>query len=176
MVVCCPSFAALLPLSAYIEIVNEREGDRILVAILASPPTTDGTRTLRRLELARVCLGFDEVTVVNLFPLPTYRTGDISRLGMDDSVWHSARPSVEAAMKTASALLLGYGITEPAGLARRHHRDQVAWLREQQDARHLDAYQVGGSPRHPSRWQRWTSRAHPTLAFGDALRLGLAID
>ena len=55
-----------------------------LVAVLTNPPVTDGKRTLRRVDLAAELLGFDHVTVANLFALPSHATGAITDLGVTE--------------------------------------------------------------------------------------------
>jgi hypothetical protein len=146
-----------------------------LVCVLANPPTTSGARTLGRVGRAAELLGYRDIEVVNLFPLATYRTGGINGLGTEAAHWHHARRPIEEALNRAAAVLIGYGTTEPAGLARGHHRDQVAWLRQRIVERKLPTYQVGDGPRHPSRWQRWTFRHHPEVPFSEALKLSLRL-
>ncbi|GAB3260422.1 hypothetical protein GCM10027425_23590 [Alteromonas gracilis] len=145
----------------------------VLVALLANPPLTAGTRTLRRVELAAELLGFSRVTVANLFNLPSHATGDIDELGAGPEGWMSARMRLAAQIRSADGLLLAYGASEPAGSARIHFRRQVVWVAERIEARGVEAWQVGDRPRHPSRWQRWTHRAHPGLPFQDALAQSL---
>jgi hypothetical protein len=147
----------------------------MLVCVLANPPTTSGVRTLGRVGQAAQLLGYGDVEVVNLFPLATYRTGGINDLGAEAEHWHHARGPIEEALNRAAAVLIGYGATEPSGVARGHHRDQVAWLRQRIVERRLPTYQVGDGPRHPSRWQRWTFRHHPEVPFSEALRLSLCL-
>lgn len=147
---------------------------RTLVAVLASPPTTtSGDRTRNRLRLAANVLGFDRVGLVNLFGLATSTVLDISRLGTEASPWQVARPQIEEGLAVADGVLLGWGSTEPTGGARRHHRAQVSWLGCVLADRGLVAWTVGGTPRHPSRWQRYTARQFPGLIFGDALAKSL---
>ena len=70
-------------------------------------------------------------------------------------------------------MLLAYGTAEPSGEARAHHREQVRWLDEQIEERSLPTWWVGGAPRHPSRWQRYTWRELPGIEFRDALERSL---
>lgn len=146
---------------------------RVLVAVLSNPPVTDGKRTLRRVALAADLLRFDEVEVVNLFFVPSYRTGAISTLGAAEEQWIEARPEIDRALGKASGVLRAYGTTAPVGAARGHFRRQVEWLDHRLAVEALPAWQVGDGPRHPSRWQRWTSRAHPEVPFADAVRSSL---
>ena len=144
-------------------------GARHLVVIGSNPPTTSGQRTLRRVELAREILGFQTVEVINLFPLPTYRTTGISQVGQTIEGWGQARREIRASIAGASAVLLAYGVGHPTGAARHHHRSQVAWLDELLVAEGIAAWWVGGEPRHPSRWHRYTHRIDPSKAFRDVL-------
>jgi hypothetical protein len=148
---------------------------RTLVAVLTNPPLTDGTRTLRRVTLATELLGFDDVVVANLFSVPSRATGALAELGTTEDGWLAARASLKAGLDVGRGVLLAYGATLPTGEARVQFRHQVEWLRRQIVARALPAWHVGDGPRHPSRWQRWTYRAHPDVAFPEALRSSLVL-
>lgn len=99
-----------------------------LLIIGSNPPTTSGQRTLARAEQARLILDFDCCEIVNLFSLPTYRTSGVALAGISPSGWLDARMSLMNALDRASAVLLAYGISKPAGAAARHHEAQVVWL------------------------------------------------
>lgn len=142
---------------------------RHLVVVGSNPPTTSGERTLRRVELARELLGFRTVEVVNLFPLPTYRTSGLAEVGQTQERWDQARGELRAAIGRASSVLLAYGLGEPTGVARTHHRAQVAWLRQLLIDEQMPVWSVGGEPRHPSRWHRYTHRLDPLRSFRDVL-------
>nr|NLI49740.1 DUF1643 domain-containing protein [Propionibacterium sp.] len=146
---------------------------RTLVAVLSNPPLTDGHRTLRRVDLAAELLGFTHRRVANLFALPSHATGAIADLGQENTGWDQARADLTDHLAAADAVLLAYGCTAPAGEARHHFRRQVDWLLDHSVAATVPTWCVGDGPRHPSRWQRWTSRTHPDLAFPDALRQSL---
>lgn len=143
---------------------------KTLVAVLANPPLTDGQRTLRRVALAAELLGFDDVAIANLFSVPSYRTGAITELGAAEDGWLAARDSLETCLGVGDGVLLAYGATSPSGEARVQFRQQVAWLHHRIAAEDLPTWHVGDGPRHPSRWQRWTCRAHPDVPFVEALR------
>ena len=147
----------------------------ILFAVLANPPLTEGQRTLRRVALAAELLGFTDVEVANLFVVPSHATGAIAVLGIEEGGWLEARASLERGLDTAQGVLLAYGATAPTGEARIHFRRQVEWLSTRIAARRLPTWNVGDGPRHPSRWQRWTSRAHPAVPFAEALRSSLVL-
>jgi hypothetical protein len=143
---------------------------RTLVAVLANPPLTDGKRTLRRVDLAAELLGFDDVAIANLFSVPSRATGAIAELGATEGGWLAARGSLDACLRVGKGVLLAYGATSPTGEARLQFRQQVAWLHSRIGTMALPTWQVGDGPRHPSRWQRWTYRAHPDVPFPEALR------
>lgn len=144
-----------------------------LVAVLTNPPLTDGRRTLRRVALAAELLGFEDLAVTNLFSVPSHASGAIAELGVSEDGWLKARAPLEACLGTANGVLLAYGATSPTGEARLQFRRQVAWVHDRIRARALPTWQVGDGPRHPSRWQRWTCRAHPEVPFPEALRNSL---
>ncbi len=146
---------------------------RTLLAVLSNPPLTDGRRTLQRVELAAALLGFDRVVVGNLFAVPSHATGAISALELGPEGWATARAHLADHLPVCDGALLAFGASAPAGAARERFRSQVRWLHDRTVAVGLPTWQVGDGPRHPSRWQRWTSRAHPDLAFPEALRTSL---
>ena len=148
---------------------------RRLLAILATPPRTTGDRTRARVNLARDIVGADFVSIVNLFDYPTKSVLDIEISGAVDAPWIRAREEIQTAITTATDALLGYGHRAPNGLARTHHQHQVLWLDSLLDESDVNVWTVGGTPRHPSRWQRYTSRAYPELDFKEALRQGLEL-
>jgi hypothetical protein len=123
--------------------------------------------------MASEIIGCDDYVVVNLFPRPTRNVTEIALLGKDPQVWVEARPTVVAGLATCNEVLLGYRLSEPGGEARLHHRDQTTWIISVLQGLGRSAWTVGGRPRHPSRWQRHTSRAHPNLRFREALTLSL---
>lgn len=145
-----------------------------LLVIASNPPTTSGQRTLARAEQARLILDFDQYEIANLFSLPTYRTSGVTAVGTSTEGWLDARANLTQGLDNAAAVLLAYGISKPAGAAAKHHDEQVAWLEAEIGRRGLPVWWVGGAPRHPSRWQRYTYRAHPEIAFPVALTTALA--
>lgn len=145
-----------------------------LLVIGANPPSdTSGARTLARVELARKLLEFDEAVVANLFARPSYRSGGITALGAEPDGWLEARVELERAFSVASGALLAFGVQMPGGAARVHYKAQLKWVEDQIRARNLPVWWFGGAARHPSRWQRYTHRAYPDLAFSEALPLVL---
>ncbi|MFB9647413.1 DUF1643 domain-containing protein [Curtobacterium pusillum] len=145
------------------------------MCVLSNPPETDGTRTLARVELAREIVSAAEVRVVNLFSAVTHRSGGISIAGAEPDAWIVARPTIERELRQADLVLLAYGLKSPTGPARVHHRVQLAWLDELLCELALPVFVVGEGPRHPSRWQRWTSRHHPGLSFAEAVRRSMVL-
>lgn len=113
------------------------------------------------------------MTIGNIFSLPTNRTGDISAIGKEPDGWLDARNHLESQLCAADGVLLGYGCKEPSGPARHLHREQVSWLNEQLEHFQHEVWWVGGQPRHPSRWQRHTSRDYPEMTFPNALKIAL---
>lgn len=118
-------------------------------------------------------LQIDGLVIANLLDIPMYRTGELSILGRDPDLWLQSRSAIAAAVTTADSVLFGYGCTQPSGVARYHFRAQTSWVSGLAAGLGLSPVMVGGEPRHPSRWQRWTSRRYPGLDFRAALRLEL---
>lgn len=147
---------------------------RLLLVVGSNPPSqTSGQRTWGRVEQARVILGLEEARLVNLFAIPSYRSSEVSELGVEPDAWLAARTDLEVGLSSADGVLLAYGTRPPDGLARQYFREQVDWLDRRIDALGLPSWWVGGAPRHPSRWQRYTWREFPGMAYPDALRLAL---
>ena len=146
----------------------------VLTAVLCNPPASGGARTLARVELATELLGFGHVTVTNLFGLPTASCVDVAQVGKSAEAWLAARTEIGLALGNSDGVLLAYGLVPPTGSARKHHREQVNWVRAELRRADLPVWWVGGGPRHPSRWQRWTSRFHAELDFQGALAASLS--
>jgi hypothetical protein len=146
-----------------------------LLAVLANPPATSGERSRARVALAADLLGFDDFVIENLFAISSHATGAIATLGATADGWLKARPALLASLADAAGVLFAYGTSAPTGAARTLFRDQVAWLDAVVVESGLPAWQVGDGARHPSRWQRWTSRAHPDQCFTHALDAALRV-
>jgi hypothetical protein len=144
-----------------------------LVAVLANPALTSGDRTRARIAMASEILGAPSYQITNLFPAPSHSTLDIPMIGKDRQVWMSGRPHIVESLVGCTEVLLAYGTTAPSGEARVHFREQVEWLDSLLLAAGLTRWMVGDLPRHPTRWQRYTSRAYPHLSFPDALAASL---
>lgn len=155
------------------EAVDAGEQREVLLFVGLNPPLTSGARTRSRVELARALLGFEAVEHGNLFALPTKNSTGLSTLGVSDDGWVSARAQLSQQLRRANGTLLGYGVQGPSGTAGRLFRAQAAWLEAELVLVGLPVWLVGGRPRHPSRWQRYTHRAHPGVPFDVALAAAL---
>ncbi len=135
---------------------------RHLVAVLHSRPPGDGRRTLSRVEIARDTLECGSFSIANLYPRSLSDVTEVSgRSGSD--VWSEGRKEIAQALRRPNTtdVLLGYGIQEPTGEQRTHHRAQLAWLNEQLGRGDFRVWTFGGRPTHPSRWQRVVHRHAP---------------
>jgi hypothetical protein len=144
-----------------------------LLVVCATPPATSGERTRNRCELLGRLLGAESVKIENLFAFETESVVALSEVGRDSAGWLLSRERLSVFLEGASAIVVAYGVSEPSGVARFQHREQVVWLAEEFRSRSLEPLQIGDGPRHPSRWQRWTSRAHPRDCFEEALAKSL---
>lgn len=144
-----------------------------LQAVLFNPPTGDGSRTLARVRLAAKILGHDAIGIANLFPIPTASVLEVNELGVDPMLWKTSREAIAQTLAGASDVLLAYGCQEPLGVVRHHFRAQVAWLHHELARVDARLWSVSPEPRHPSRWQRHTSRCFPELPFNQALAASL---
>jgi hypothetical protein len=144
---------------------------RVLLAVLATPPLTSGTRTIRRVELATSQLGHSTARIGNLVSIATRDVTDLSRLVIPPRSWIASRAMLEEALESRPTVLLAYGCSMPSGPVRVAYRTQLLWLGQALLAAGVEeVITVGGRPRHPSRWQRHTARAFPALDFESALR------
>lgn len=142
-----------------------------LVVVLATPPlATTGERTRARARMAAEIIGAEAAELVNLLNIPTADVNGIATVGQEAHSWLSSRCRLHAAVMAADEVLYAWGITEPSGPARSHHRAQVGWLLQLVQARGAGEWMVGGAPRHPSRWQRYTASMRPGVPFEQALR------
>lgn len=140
---------------------------RILIALLASPPTTDGARTTSRLTHALPVVGCDRLLIVNLFAEPAQDLPALNHLATSQRGWISAREEVSAALRTADELLAGWGLLRLTGPAKVHQASQIRWLiREAHLAGHEQCWAVGSQPRHPSRWHQYVSDRHGRTSSG----------
>jgi hypothetical protein len=130
-----------------------------LCAVLLNPPTTSGSRTAGAVARAAELLGYTDFTLTNLISLNTHSSGQLAAAARDED-WQRARPQLQKAVKTADALLFGWGLLSQLGSARPAARQQVLWLVEQaRAAGHSQAWAVGDA-RHPSRWHQYTADRH----------------
>lgn len=148
----------------------------VLLAILATPPrTTSGSHTRTRVRAAAAFLGFKASHIVNLLDAPTRDVTEISAIGVGIDVWLHSRPPISAALDNCDGVLVAWGVTAPVGPARHHHSAQIRWVIDEAETRGLRLWSVGDVPRHPSRWQRLTSREHPGVEFAEALAASLQV-
>jgi hypothetical protein len=147
---------------------------RTLLAVLANAPlTTSGDRTRHRVLTACEVIGCQTFEIANLLTVATPTVVDISVVGGDPTRWVAARGHIQRGIDRADEILLGWGCTEPAGVARQHHRAQLKWLAATIAELNRDVWMVGDTPRHPSRWQRYTASEYPGVPFRDALSRSL---
>lgn len=148
------------------------EADSTLLVILANPPLgTTGLRTLNRVSQASAIFGSEKALITNLLSVPTRSTSDIREVGGDPEGWRLSRADIQEKVALAGHIIYAFGVSEPSGPARINFRDQLGWLSTLVARRHGMVWTVGPTPRHPSRWHRFTSRAHPGLDVPTALAL-----
>lgn len=123
--------------------------------------------------MAARILGYDQAVITNLFPAPTQSVLHVNAIGIDARLWETGRPAISEALAGATDVLLAYGCQEPTGPARYHFRNQLDWLRVELESRDRVLWSVSTRLRHPSRWQRHTSRHYPGMPFLEALRRSL---
>lgn len=142
-----------------------------LVAVLHSPPSGAGTRTLQRVEIARAQLGCRSFSIANLYP-ETLR--DVTQLNgrLNVSTWMMGRVHLERELSRSDTtdVLLGYGVQAPTGASREAYHAQLDWLADQLASRSARIWVFGDRPHHPSRWQRVTHAVAPGAAVESLAR------
>lgn len=103
--------------------------------------------------------------MTNLCAVSTPSVVQLNELGRD--AWEDSRVDLEAAVRSGTALLAGWGVSGLSGNARRWMRNQVDWLIKCAEASAMDAmWMVGGEPRHPSRWHQYVSDKYGRTSGG----------
>ena len=142
-----------------------------LVTILHSKPVGDGTRTLRRVAIARDALGCNSVSIANIFPA---NLADVNALTgyQSEATWERGREEIqqELARDDLTDVLLGYGISLPSGAQREPYRAQLHWLRRTLGTKAARVWVFGHGPTHPSRWQRVVHRHAPRATVAEMAR------
>ena len=129
-----------------------------LVAVLHSLPAGSGERTKARIEIARRALNCSSATVANLYPA---RLANVNAIGISDhDVWALGREEIDRELRRSDTtdVLLGFGVQEPSGEARRIFRLQLQWLGRALESSDVRVWVYGDRPTHPSRWQRVAHR------------------
>lgn len=142
-----------------------------LVAILLNPSLGPGRLTLNRVSLGAHLLGHDSFAVVNLFGQATHNSQGIKAHSDISHELEVQREVISSSIAGCDEVLLGYGRSAPPQVLRSYYAEQIQHVQAQVHAKKRDAVSVGGEPWHPSRWQRYTYRAYPGIAFEQALGL-----
>lgn len=134
--------------------------------MLLNPPAhSTGTRSRNAVTRAATVLGYDHPTLTNLCAAPTPSVVELNALGQQD--WDVARVDLELALRSATAILAGWGVAGVTGEARRSLRVQVAWLTCRAHTMGIESFwMVGGQPRHPSRWHQYVSDKYGRTSGG----------
>lgn len=141
--------------------------------VLLNPSDIAGARTRARVAKLATLLDCREYQVLNLCAVASSSVIELRDQGAVPTPWLESRRVLEAGIRSTAHVVLAYGVRGPSGPAGSHFRDQVAWLQSHLSTVGATVWTVGGSPRHPSRWQRYTHRHLPDVAFDDALVLSL---
>lgn len=106
-------------------------GKRLLVAVLLNPPTGDGKRTYKHLQLAGDIFQCDSTEIVNLYPGATRNLAELGWVGSCAHVWIDHRPEIATALLIGNEVLLGWGLSLPSGHARKYMKEQTRWVVEE---------------------------------------------
>ena len=105
--------------------------------------------------------------MANLFYFPVADLPALSACGSGAAGWLAARPRLVDALQEADLLLAAWGLHALHGPARLRRAEQLSWLQGEARAHgHVNAWCVGGKPRHPSRWHQYVSDRHGRTSGG----------
>lgn len=141
-------------------------GRRLLIAVLLNPPTGDGKRTNKHLQIASENLRCDAIEIVNLYPGTTKNLAELGRTASHPHVWIEHRTVIATALSQGDEVLLGWGVSLPAGHARKHMAEQIQWVIEELHSNGIEPWVLGDGPRHPSRWHQYVSDRHGRTSGG----------
>lgn len=139
---------------------------RLLVAVLLNPPMNGGRRTNERLKVVRDYLECDAVRIVNLYPGATKDLAGLAEVACDPSVWLKHRSVIAEELRQCNEVLLGWGVSLPAGAARIQMIAQVGWVADELRMIGIVPWIVGDGPRHPSRWHQYVSDRYGRTSGG----------
>lgn len=136
-----------------------QNGGGRLTAILLNPPLgRDPTCTVTYQTLLETLPVFacDTLAIVNLFAVPTRDLPGVNEAGGRADGWLRARRDLTRTLAKADCIVAAWGVGGLAGDARRNLAWQVAWVsRVAHELGHRLWWQIGGRPRHPSRWRQY---------------------
>ncbi|MFV0432932.1 MAG: DUF1643 domain-containing protein [Leucobacter sp.] len=94
--------------------------------------------------------------VVNLIEIPTRNSKVLAQTQILYEDLYAARPHIESMLASSTQLIFAWGTSFMPGEAGVKQRQQIHWAIECA-ARygHSEAWMMGGSPRHPSRWRQY---------------------
>lgn len=144
-----------------------------LLAVLHNPPVGDGRITRSRTALAARILGHHSWGVVNVVVEKTQTSLEIGNLDLQ-AEWGAVEwMQLNFELAKADEVLLAYGLSAPIGPSRSPFRRRLSALHEALEHHGVPVVTLGGKPRHPSRWQRYTHKTHPGVPFDRAIAMSL---
>lgn len=159
--------------------LTERAGAGGLLAVLCNPPLKEPSDTVswKNVAVLATILGHATVKVENLIEVPTKSTHFLAGLA-DDVDTASVQRRLSAAAATAEAVIVAWGTANPPGWSRGDWAQLTgAAYRGLLLGGHSVIGQIGGAPRHPSRWRQHTSPIHERYhggTFEERLRHALS--
>lgn len=123
---------------------------------------------MKHLRVAAEIIGCSDLTVVNLFSLPTGNVLDINEVGADWDGWLNARPEIESDISSSDAAIVAWGVRGLTGRARDNFRRQIDWVySELATSEHEQVWTINGEARHPSRWHQYVSDKYGRTCGGN---------
>lgn len=165
-----------IPLPVEVSSVDVAGGG--LLAVLCNPALKEPSQTITWRNLAALGrhLGTTSVRIENLIQVPTRSTSLLGEFaGRVDPAELELR--LQVAAQEVSGIVVAWGTGSPPGWTKADWQLLIrAATRGLCQGGHTRVAQVGGAPRHPSRWRQHTSVIHDRYA-GDTFdeRLGEAL-
>lgn len=133
-----------------------------LLAVLCNPALKDHRRTItwKNVAVLAECLGTSGFAIENLIEVPTKSTTLLAPLaGCVDVDQLELR--LERAAYSSTVAVVAWGTGSPPGWSRSQWRALTGVASSAlRRGGHRRVLQIGGAPRHPSRWRQHTSPVH----------------
>lgn len=100
--------------------------------------------------------GWTAIEVGNLLPVRTRNSKLLARASLKHSDIVAARPPIDALLSRSTEVVFAWGVSSLPGALGRLQREQIEWVFAcAVKYGHEEAWVMGGTTRHPSRWRQY---------------------